>query len=129
MIFFITDCRGLPTLRGMSHSHLSFLHFYVSAKHPLTDPSGHLSPCPGERKRSVGFAPGLRHSSEIASARFLSPGQGERWLATRDGEGVLRAALKSRKIRPPAMQEMSEADSLLRGRRARASNLSMRAAR
>ena len=60
MIFSITDCMGLPTLGGMSHSHISFLHFYVSAKHPLTDPSGHLS-----------------------------PGQGERWLAKRDGEGVL----------------------------------------
>ena len=60
MIFSITDCMGLPTLGGMSHSHISFLHFYVSAKHPLTDPSGHLS-----------------------------PGQGERWLAKQVGEGVL----------------------------------------
>ena len=46
MIFSITDCMGLPTLGGMSHSHISFLHFYVSAKHPLTDPSGPPPPPP-----------------------------------------------------------------------------------
>ena len=70
------------------------------AKHPLTDPSGHLS-----------------------------PGQGERWLAKRDGEGVLSAAHESCEIRPPFAQEMSESDSLLRGWDNRTANLHMRAAR
>ncbi len=110
MTVTIADCRGLPTLRGMSHSHLSFLHFYVSAKHPLTDPSGHLSPCPGERKRSVGFAPGLRRAGEIAPAPFLSPGQGERWLAKRDGEGVLPAG-----HRPLEVRQASHPDRATRG--------------
>ena len=50
--------------------------------HPLTGPSGHLSPCPGEGKAAAAmrafFQPG-----------FLSPGQGERWLPKADGEGVV----------------------------------------
>jgi hypothetical protein len=40
--------------------------------HPHSVPSGHLSPCPGERN------PGWM-SAGIAAALFLSPGQGERW--------------------------------------------------
>jgi hypothetical protein len=54
--------------------------------HPHSVPSGHLSPCPGERN------PGWMNAA-AAAAPFLSPGQGERWHAKRDGVGVLPCAL------------------------------------
>ena len=63
------------------------------SKHPLPGPSGHLSPCPGERKGAlpwpVTIVSALTVWARQTTPRFLSPGQGERWLAKRDGEGVL----------------------------------------
>jgi hypothetical protein len=96
---------------------VSWIGFPCSgAKHPLTDPSGHLAgashssrpsfgpPWPGERKRSSGAAQAYQPLPEVNAARkralFLSPGQGERWHAKRDGEGVL-----SQGIRRHAMHE------------------------
>ncbi len=99
------------------------------AKHPLTDPSGHLSPCPGERKSAGPISLVRKGIGAMPKLRILSPGQGERWLAKRDGEGVLSAAHESCEIRPPFAQEMSESDSLLRGWDNRTANLHMRAAR
>jgi hypothetical protein len=61
-------------------------------KHPLTDPSSHLSPCAGERKSSAG-------TSTPFQLGFLSPGPGERWRAKRDGEGVLGANAGSQRGR------------------------------
>jgi hypothetical protein len=56
------------------------------SKHPLTVSASpiHLSPCPGEGNAALTTTP--------LPLGFLSPGQGERWHAKRDGEGVLRAA-------------------------------------
>jgi hypothetical protein len=55
-------------------------------KHPHSGASRHLSPCLGERN------PGWL-SVAAAGAPFLSPRQGERWRAKRDGVGVLPCAL------------------------------------
>ena len=46
--------------------------WFVGAQHLHSVPSGHLTPCPGERK-SVAATQALIQSG------FLSPGQGERW--------------------------------------------------
>jgi hypothetical protein len=52
--------------------------------HPHSGASRHLSPCLGGRN------PGWMNAA--AAAPFLSPGQGERWHAKRDGVGVLPGA-------------------------------------
>ncbi len=50
-------------------------------KHPLTGPSGHLSPCPGERMRRPHRLTQIIDvgASSREFAPVLSPGQGERW--------------------------------------------------
>src|SRR5690606_12967157 len=58
------------------------------AKHPLSGPAGHLSPCPGERN------PGWK-SAGIAAAHFLSPGQGERWTRSGRRGGALSILMSS----------------------------------
>jgi hypothetical protein len=54
----------------------------ATASHPHSGPTGHLSPSKGERNSSW-------KGAAIAAARFLSPRQGERCHAKRDGVGVL----------------------------------------
>ncbi|APH72003.1 hypothetical protein BSQ44_11990 [Aquibium oceanicum] len=57
---------------------------------PPLRPFGPPLPLPGGEEVPVGKPAGL------VQPGFLSPGQGERWLAKRDGVGVLRLARRQR---------------------------------
>ncbi len=104
-----------------------------TAKHPLTGPSVHLSPCQGKRKGAVPIPLVRQGTGAEPKLRFLSSGQGESWLAKRDDEGVFPAVRRPCKLSLRAMQKLSESDNPLwrgsRGEGARYANLESRAAR